>query len=131
MSESEVAAKINEAIKDKQKYYDFFKWHRYYTFHHAAGGDDDTLCAFCSLLNEESIRNQRRVYARFDNWWNEYRSANDAEDIIVKYDDSGPYIKSVMTYREPKVEVKTVNAPSTLEQVNNFFSDLLNYYFGN
>lgn len=130
MSEDEVAAMMNEAILDKQKYYDYFKWHRYYSYHQVHGINDDTLCSFCALLNDESARNQRRVYARFDKWWNEYRSENDSEDIIVKYDDSAPHIKSILTYREPKVEVKTVESPSTLDKVNNFIADLFGYYFG-
>lgn len=131
MSEDEVAAKIHEAMQDKQKYYDYFKWHRYYTYHHAEGSDDDALCAFCAFLNDESIRNQRRVYARFDKWWSEYRNENDVQDIIVKFDDSGPHIKSVMSYREAKIEVKTVNTPSIFEEVNSFVDDVFGYYFGN
>lgn len=129
MSEEEVAAKMNEAIQDKQKYYDYFKWHRYYTYHQSQGGDTDPLCAFCAFLNDESIRNQRRVYARFDKWWNEFITQNDAEDIIEKYEDSGPYIKSVLTYREPKFEPKTVETLSTWEQANSILDDVINYFF--
>lgn len=129
MSEDQVAEKINEAIQDKQKYYDYFKWHGYYNYDRAEGSDADPLCTFCAMLNDESIRNHRRVYARFDKWWNEYRSQNDEEDIIVKYDDSGSYIKSVLTYREPNTEVITEVPSSALDQANSFIGDIINYYF--
>lgn len=67
LSEEKVAEKINEAIQDKQKYYDYFRWHQYYTYQFTAeSGDTDPLCSFCAFLNDESKRNQRRVYARFD-----------------------------------------------------------------
>lgn len=128
LSEDIVAEKINEAIQDKQKYYDYFKWHRYYTYYFTdARNDTDPLCSFCTLLNDDSIRNQRRVYAHFDKWWND--SQNKTENIIVKYDDSGPHIKSIVTYREQKVDVKTADDSSTIEKVNNFVDDLISYYF--
>lgn len=130
LSEDTLAEKMNEVIQDKQKYYDYFRWHQYYTYQFTAeSGDTDPLCSFCALLNDESKRNQRRVYARFDKWWNEFRTQNDTEEIIVKYDDSGPHIKSIVTYREQKVEPKTIATPSTWQNVNNIFDDFMNYVF--
>lgn len=129
LTEDQVAQKIREAIRDKQKYYDYFRWHQYYTYHFTAeSGDSDPLCAFCAFLNNESNRNRRRVYARFNKWWNEDGNHRGLGDIIVNYDDSGPYIKSVLTYREKQIEVKAASTSSTFEQVNSFFGDLINYY---
>lgn len=129
MSEEEVAEKMNDAIKKKEIYYDYFRWHQYYNYSTAEGTDADPLCNFCAMLNDQSVRNQRRVYARFNKWWNEYRSLNDEDDIIVKYEDSGSYIKSVLTFREPTFVVKTVVPTSTIEVVNSFIADIINYYF--
>lgn len=129
LSEQEVAEKMNEAIHDKQKYYDYFRWHRYYTYHQPQGGNTDPLCAFCAFLNNEAIRNQRRVYGRFDKWWNDFKTQNDAEDIIEKYEDSGSYIKSIITYRKEQFEPKSDATQSTWEHANNIFDDFLNYIF--
>lgn len=130
LTESQVAQKINEAIQDKQKYYDYFRWHQYYTYQFTAeSGDSDPLCAFCAFLNDESNRNHRRVYAKFNKWWNEDGNHKDSGDIIVNYDDSGPHIKSVLTYKEKHIEMKTVSTSSTFEQVNSFVGDIINYYF--
>lgn len=130
LSEETLAEKINELIQDKQKYYDYFRWHQYYNYQFTAeSGDTDPLCSFCAFLNDESNRNKRRVYARFDKWWNEFRTQNDTDDIIVKYDDSGPYIKSIITYRELKLEPMKITTPSTWQDVNNIFDDFLNFAF--
>lgn len=129
LSEEEVAAKINEAVQDKRKYYDYFRWHRYYTYQSTYGGDIDSLCAFCAFLNDNSIRTKRRVYTRIDKWWNDYRPQNTTENFIVNYEDSGPYIKSVVSYREQNNEMHQMTTISTLDNVNNFLTDLFNYYF--
>lgn len=130
LTEEEIAEKINEAVQDKQKYYNYFRWHRYYTYQLMSDvGDKDPLCEFCAFLNNEAIRNQRRVYAGFTKWWNESGNHKDMEGIIVKYEDSGRYIKSVVSYRHKKSEMSTDYAPSAVEQVNSFIGELFNYYF--
>lgn len=80
---NETAHMMNEIIKDKQKYYDFMKFHRYYTYHASAESvDTDPLCSFCVFVNDESKRKQRRVYARFTEWW---YGSNQTGDIVVHY----------------------------------------------
>lgn len=130
MTEEEVAQKMYEVIQDKQKYYDYFRWHSYYNYAPTEGGDTDPLCTLCAFLNGESVRNQRRVYARFTTWWNEYRSPNEEEEFVVRYEDSGSYIKGILTYREIKIEPQVAATSSTIELVNHFVDDLFNYYFG-
>lgn len=130
LSEEKVAEAINEAIQDKRKYYDYFRWRQYYTYHYTDGGDTDPLCEFCAFLNDESVRNKRRVYAHFDKWWNEFRRQRSAEGIIVHFEDSASYIKGVVTYREPKPnENEPKTPPSVLENINNLIDDVLNYFF--
>lgn len=127
----ELANKMDEIIKDKQKYYDFFKFHRYYTYHAVAESvDSDPLCAFCALVNDESKRNDRRTYAQFHKWWNRIdEKLNETVGMIVKYENSGSHIKGIITYREKKVEMNEVATPLPLESVGNFIDDLINYYF--
>lgn len=130
LNEEDIAAKINEAIQDKQKYYNYFRWHRYYTYQFIEDvGENDPLCEFCALLNNEASRNERRVYAGFTKWWNENDNHKDMEGIIVKYEDSAPHIKSFISYRQKKIEMAPDETPSALEGVNNFVGDVLNYYF--
>lgn len=132
LPEEELAVKIKEAIQVKEKYYDYFRWHRYYSYQFTAeSGDTDSLCAFCAFLNDESKRTQRRVYARFTKWWNEYSVPNQTDDIIVKYEDSGLNVKSYVTYRDKKPDQRSSNTAtvSTLQEVGNFVNDFWNYYF--
>lgn len=73
LNANELAAKIFESIRNKVKYYDFFRWHSYYSYHMPAeSADTDPLCKFCAFLNNASIRYGRRVYERFTQWWNEF-----------------------------------------------------------
>lgn len=129
LTEEQLAERINEAVQDKQKYYNYYRWRRYYTYDFIADvGESDPLCQFCALLNDEASRNQRRVYAGFTSWWNDDDNHKDKEGIIVKYEESASHIKSVVSYRNKKIEMET-EPPSPLEQVNSFVGDLLSYYF--
>lgn len=124
-TEGELASKMNELIQDKEKYYDMFKWHDYYSYHSIAeSGETDPLCAFCAFLNDDSRRIKRRVYARFTDWWNNLIMAN---DTIVEYEDSGPKIKSYFSFKPAKLERIAVTA-SLLNGVNDFVDKIYNYY---
>lgn len=126
-----MANKMNEIIRDKQKYYDFFKFHRYYTYQATAESvDTDPLCAFCAFINDESRRNSRRTYTEFYKWWHKTsQQKNETENMIVKYENSGPHIKGIITYRYKNIEKKEFVTPSTIDTVGNFFDDIINYYF--
>lgn len=130
LTEKEVAEKMHEIIQDKQKYYDYFRWHQYYSYQLTAGsGDSDPLCAFCAFLNDEIISTNRRVYARFDKWWNEDGHDRKLGDFIENFKDSGPHTKHIRNYMQKQIEIQTIIAPSALEEVINLAGDLLNYYF--
>lgn len=67
----EVAEQMNDIIHNPQKYYDLFKWHSYYSFHDT--DDDqyrDAVCGFCALLNNRTLKAQRKVYTNITEWWN-------------------------------------------------------------
>lgn len=65
-----LAKKMTYIIKYRQNYYDYFKFHRYYTYR-AIGESEDTnpLCTFCKFINDGSIWIVRRTYALFSKWW--------------------------------------------------------------
>lgn len=68
-----LANEMNDLINNPVRYLDFFRWHRYYTFHNA--NEDDfkaSVCEFCAILNNNTRRNQRTVYKNITKWWNEW-----------------------------------------------------------
>lgn len=130
LGEEALARKMSEVILDKEKYYDFFKWHRYYSYHSLSdAADTDTLCAFCAFLNNMTMRSERRVYARFTDWWNEYEGIPKMKvDPIFYYNSSDPNIKGYYTRRQP--EFKTIVTPTVLQNVGQIVNELFSYYFG-
>lgn len=64
---------MNDIINDPPRYYDFFRWHGYYTFHDT--GDDNytyTVCELCAFLNNAIQQRNKtvRVYNNIGDWWN-------------------------------------------------------------
>lgn len=128
----ELADKMNEIIHDKQMYYDFFKFHRYYTYHAVAESvDTDPLCAFCAYINDEPRRNERRTYAQFTKWWHRSDEKKNETHFIERYENSGPHIKAIITYRYKYVQKEEIVTPSAIESVGSFVDDVINYYFPN
>lgn len=126
LGEEGLAKKMNEAIKDKQKYYDYFKWHKYYTYQDTTeSGEIDPLCAFCDFLNNMTVRGQRRVYAHLFEWWNEFETTRN--DSIFWYAPAlYPRSKS---YFMTRPNTKVVEPPSVLQSVSQFVDQLWNHFF--
>lgn len=111
-SVQDLAKEINDIIHNSQRYYDFFKWHRYYSFH---SSDEDNyynpVCGLCALLNNRTRRNQRTVYKHMTTWWNEghiYKISEDSLDMNLIVEEE---------------------KPSSDNNVFGFFSNLYNYLF--
>lgn len=122
LEEEEMARKMNELIRDKEKYYDYFKWHRYYSYYDATdSADTDPGCAFCAFMNNKTKRSERRVYARFTQWWND----GSKDDPIIWYDRSVPDEKAFYIVRPNAKSVTT----SVLQSVGEFVDKLYNFYF--
>lgn len=67
----ELAKAMQDIINHKEKYFDYFRWHKYYSFHDPyKSADTDDYCAFCTLLNDVGKRRERSVYTHFGKWWN-------------------------------------------------------------
>lgn len=62
---------MNDTIYDKNKYYDFFKWRRYYSFHdtNVTTGDINGMCALCAFLNDKKHSYTRSVYTNITRFW--------------------------------------------------------------
>lgn len=68
-----LAKEMNDIIKDPKRYFNFFKWHRYYSFHNSdEDNHHDAVCGFCALLNNKTRRNQKTVHKYIAKWWNGY-----------------------------------------------------------
>lgn len=81
----ELAKTMKEIIYNKNKYYDFFKWHRYYSFHNPEdSGYNEEICALCAMLNNVIQMNRTSIYSRISSWWNEGPDIPDSlvDDII-------------------------------------------------
>lgn len=69
LGEEKLANKMNDIIGDKNKYYDYFKWHRYYSFHATNdSADTDEICAFCAFVNNNNEMYKTREHTIGD-WW--------------------------------------------------------------
>lgn len=71
LSPKSLAKVIFESILNKKHYYEFFKWHRYYSFHDPKESPEtDWFCGLCAALNEMSRRKQKFIVENFTDWWN-------------------------------------------------------------
>lgn len=61
---------MNDSIHDKENYYHFFRWHRYYSFHDPRESpDSDEVCSFCAFLNENHNKNWISIHRDITNFW--------------------------------------------------------------
>lgn len=78
-----LAKEMNDIIQEPMKYYNFFKWHGYYSFHNSDEDNyHDTVCGFCALLNNKTRRDQRTAYMYITKWWN---GENEDSTNITKF----------------------------------------------
>lgn len=125
IGEEQMASKMNELIHDKEKYYDFFKWHGYYSYHDVTeSADSNRLCGLCAFLNNMTMRSQRRVYTHLTQWWNEDK----VDNPIFWYETAIPNAKAF--YRKYPNK-HTAESPSLLQHVGQFVDQIYNYYFEN
>ncbi|XP_061716478.1 alpha-(1,3)-fucosyltransferase C-like [Cydia pomonella] len=68
---SDLAKQMNDIIKDKDRYYNFFKWRNHYSYHdREESPDSDDQCITCAMLNDENLVKKETVYKDFRSWWN-------------------------------------------------------------
>lgn len=109
---AKVAHAMLDAIYNKEKYFEYFKWHGYYSFHYPGENDFyDEICGLCALLNNKTVMEQKTVRST-NVWWNEWR------DGPPKTDDN--YMKLILD------EEKTNSSGIT-----GVVSNIYNYFFDN
>ncbi|PZC81326.1 hypothetical protein B5X24_HaOG212938 [Helicoverpa armigera] len=66
----EILAKVMyEAIHNKTKYYDFFKWKNHYSIKES---EVLNACPLCEFLNNEGWLKTGESYLYFRKWWNPF-----------------------------------------------------------
>lgn len=132
---AQLAKRMLEDIENKEKYYEYFKWHGHYSYHVATdSADTDPLCRFCAFLNDESTRLRGQVYARFVKWWNGFDSnVNAVGDIIVYYNYSHTLLKTELKVttehtKAPQEFIIQSVTPSIAEIVGDFVGNLFGFY---
>lgn len=66
----ELASTMNDIIQDRNKYYNFFKWHNYYSIHDGSeSADSDEICALCAFLNDKKHKYTRTSYTHINWYW--------------------------------------------------------------
>lgn len=67
-----LAQTIAKVISNKKYYYDFFKWHGYYSFHNTEEDDfRQQICGLCTLFNNKTIMTTKTIY-HTNVWFNEW-----------------------------------------------------------
>lgn len=62
---------MNDIISNKNKYYNFFKWHRHYSFHETSHDNyTNEICTLCAILNNMIKADDTSVYMDIYQWWN-------------------------------------------------------------
>ncbi|XP_026763785.2 alpha-(1,3)-fucosyltransferase C-like isoform X2 [Galleria mellonella] len=65
-----LAKAMDEIIKNKTRYYDFFRWRNHFVYEETIGTIDG--CNICTALNDQEKFNTYSLYENFRKWWNEY-----------------------------------------------------------
>ncbi|XP_075973767.1 alpha-(1,3)-fucosyltransferase C-like [Anticarsia gemmatalis] len=70
LSMEELAKKMNELIKDPEKYAEYFKWKNHYSYYRKhVSVETDPYCLFCTTLNDEEMVKKTTIYKDFRKWW--------------------------------------------------------------
>lgn len=71
LGEVELAKEMNDIILNPQRYFNFFKWRSYYSFHATTNNKyRETVCELCAFLNNRKQTNLRTEYKDIGKWWN-------------------------------------------------------------
>ncbi|XP_026729606.1 alpha-(1,3)-fucosyltransferase C-like [Trichoplusia ni] len=65
-----LVSKMNEGIKDAEKYAEYFRWKKHYSYHRLIKTlETDPYCLFCAQLNNEEMVKKTTIYKEFRSWW--------------------------------------------------------------
>lgn len=100
---------MNQIINNKAMYYDFFKWHRYYSFHAPIDSAfTDEICGFCAFLNNVTKSKATNVFPNIAHWWN-------GRDVVPN--------------KPKKTVTQSINEVEEDQGLLELGRNILNYYF--
>ncbi|XP_059060995.1 alpha-(1,3)-fucosyltransferase C-like [Achroia grisella] len=67
MGEETLAKIMNDIVKNRERYYQFFKWKNHYTITESPVLN---LCSLCASLNNHVWLTHRMSFSKFRKWWN-------------------------------------------------------------
>ncbi|CAH2087887.1 unnamed protein product [Euphydryas editha] len=73
-----LAATMYDIIKNKEKYYEFFRWRNHYIISRAPHLN---ACALCEMLNSPARLVQKVAYTKFRLWWNHLYKTRCGSDV--------------------------------------------------
>ncbi|XP_047995887.1 glycoprotein 3-alpha-L-fucosyltransferase A-like [Leguminivora glycinivorella] len=77
---------MNDIIKDKDRYYNFFKWRNHYSYHHSdEAPDSDVLCRICEVLHDETLVAKKTVHREFRYWWSGPEACSPLASKVFKW----------------------------------------------
>lgn len=105
----ELADQMVEIMNDKNKYYDFFKWHDHYSFHFAGeNGYREKYCELCAYLNKNS--NKSSIIGFVAEWWNEEQPPWPTPDApVYVQSDVEKIFSDVLDFLNPSSDYWYVN----------------------
>lgn len=60
-----------DIIENREIYYRFFRWRKYYSFgRRFENPDSNEYCKFCAMANDENLMKETKIYHNFSSWWN-------------------------------------------------------------
>ncbi|KAG6450280.1 hypothetical protein O3G_MSEX006457 [Manduca sexta] len=67
----ELAKQMSEIINDKERYYNFFKWHNHYSYHELEEvPETDFHCKLCEKVNSKEVTEGVNIHEHIREWWN-------------------------------------------------------------
>lgn len=71
LGSKKLAERMHEIINDREKYYNFFRWHNHYSFHQPEEDPEtDIYCKFCEKMNDMDFMTRSTVLNHVREWWN-------------------------------------------------------------
>lgn len=116
----QLATEIINIIHNMNTYYEYFKWHRYFSYSHLK--QSHNICALCTMLNNETLRTNTSIYMNFSLWWNENQPLNLFEPEVP---DSAHTQTEIWDTHDKRTATEK---ETTQNSIKEFLSNVLQYY---
>lgn len=116
----QLATEIVKIIRNKNAYYEYFKWHTHFHYSHIT--ESHNLCTLCTMLNNNTLRTKITIYTNLSLWWNESLPLNLFEP---EFPDSEGIQTKILDTQDRK---NSTDKPTTPNSIKEFLSNVLQYY---